>query len=307
MAKTSTKMSTLADYGKRIERVVHYIFTHLDDELDVMGLAEIACFSPYHFHRVFHAMMGETVYETIRRLRLHRAAYDLLEGQKPVAAVAARAGYGSVEAFGRAFKASYGLPPAAYRNKGALTVPPSLAPHVVGNSPAYSLKERIMDTENAIIPAKEIGFAKFEGVTLAAMRHTGPYHEIGRTCERLGAWAGSRGLLGPKTRSFAIYYDAPQAVPADELRSDVGVAVSPDFQPDRDDVGIVSIPAGRCAVFHHKGPYVELAGVYRWLYGVWLPNSGEEPADFPVFEEYLNNPAMTSPRDLLTAIHLPLE
>lgn len=306
MAKTSTKTSTLADYGKRIERVTHYIFTHLDDELDVTGLAEIACFSPYHFHRVFHAMMGETVNETIRRLRLHRAAFDLLEGQKPIAAVAARAGYGSVEAFGRAFKASYGLPPAAYRDKGALTVPPAPRSRLAGAAPASRPEECIMYTEGAIIPVNDITFAEFEPVRLAAMRHAGPYHEIGRTFERLGAWAGSRGLFGPQTRCFGVYYDAPEAVAPENLRSDACITVAPGFQPDRDDVSIVSIPAGRCAVFRYKGPYAELGGVYRWIYSVWLPNSGEEPADRAVFEEYLNNPATTSPRDLLTNIYLPL-
>ena len=71
--------------------------------------------SPHHFHRIYHAMQGETAADTVRRLRLHRAAVELITGELPVTRIARRAGYGSQEAFTRAFKTAYGVPPARYR------------------------------------------------------------------------------------------------------------------------------------------------------------------------------------------------
>jgi AraC family transcriptional regulator len=106
---------TVEDYAARVERVHAYLAAHLDRDLDLDHLAGVACFSPFHFHRIYHALQGETVAESVRRMRLHRAALDLIEGAMPVARIATRAGYGSQAAFTRAFRTAYGTPPAAYR------------------------------------------------------------------------------------------------------------------------------------------------------------------------------------------------
>src|SRR5215510_7392392 len=104
-----------AAYADRLERVFTWLATHLDDAIDLARLADVAALSPYHFHRVYRAVQGETVTDTVRRLRLHRAAVELITGELPVARIATRAGYGSQEAFTRAFKAAYAVPPARYR------------------------------------------------------------------------------------------------------------------------------------------------------------------------------------------------
>ena len=103
----------------RIERVHDYLSGHLDREVDLEHLAGVACFSPFHFHRIYHALQGETVADSVRRMRLHRAALDLIDGDVPIARVAARAGYGSQAAFTRAFRSAYGAPPAAWQSRHA--------------------------------------------------------------------------------------------------------------------------------------------------------------------------------------------
>lgn len=87
-----TKPDTLLDYGRRIARVVDHIAAHLDEALELERLAAVACFSPYHFHRIYRAMTGETAADTLRRLRLHRAAGDLVKGGDGMVQVARRAG-----------------------------------------------------------------------------------------------------------------------------------------------------------------------------------------------------------------------
>src|SRR5260221_14768984 len=103
-----------SDYAIRLERVSTWLVDHLDETVDLRRLADVACMSPYHFHRIYHAMQGETAAETVRRLRLHRAAVELITGGLPVPRIALRAGYASQEAFTRSFKAAYGTPPARY-------------------------------------------------------------------------------------------------------------------------------------------------------------------------------------------------
>lgn len=282
-----TKPDTLLDYGRRIERVAIHLATHLDEPLDLERLAAVACFSPHHFHRIYRSLTNETVAETVRRLRLHRAAGELVRAREEIAGIARRAGYGSVEAFTRAFGQTYGTPPAAYRRSGRL-VPPAFVTN--------SQESTMHDVTLRDLPA----------IRIAALSHTGPYMGIGVAFERLYAWAAARGLMGPRVRSFAIYYDDPASVPPEKLRSKAGLMLDlPAVEEGA--IQLVEIPGGRHAVVRHQGPYAELEGVYRWLYRDWLPTSGHAPADRPCFEEYLNSPSALPPSEWLTEICLPLE
>jgi len=90
-----------ARYAARLARVLDHIYDHLDEPLDIDRLAGIACLSPYHLHRIYQAMYGETVATTVRRLRLHRAAGFLANGSMPIAEIAERSGYSSLQSFTR--------------------------------------------------------------------------------------------------------------------------------------------------------------------------------------------------------------
>lgn len=195
------KETTRIDYGRRIAKVAAHIDGNLDGDLSLETLAAIACFSPYHFHRIYRAITEETVTDTIRRLRLHRAAMELADATAAIERVARRAGYGSVEAFSRAFASGYGKPPGVFRAH-------QLAPY----SPETDM------TMNVTIET-------FPEIKVASMPHRGEYTAINGAFERLGAWAGPRGLFGPSTRMFGIYYDDPETVPASELRSDACLTV----------------------------------------------------------------------------------
>lgn len=137
---------------------------------------------------------------------------------------------------------------------------------------------------------------------LAAYPHKGDYMEIGSTFEKLFMNASSQNLLNENTRSFGLYYDDPKSVTADELRSMACLTVD-ESQPLDGELERVTIPAGKCVSVLFKGPYAELEKPYDWLFGHWVPNSGVEIADFPPFEEYLNDPKETPPNELLTRIY----
>lgn len=282
------RLTTRSDYAMRLERVFRWLADHLDDTLDLARLAEVAAMSPYHFHRTYHAMQGETAAETVRRLRLHRAAVELITGELPVPRVARRAGYGSQEAFTRAFKAAYGVPPARYR---ASFVP----------SPTAKQTEDAMDTTTAY----HATIRETPALRVAALAHSGDYINIGSTFERLMAIAGGQGLLGPWTRSLGVYYDDPASTPREALRADACLTL-PDGKLPNGELQVREIRGGRYAVTLHVGPYAELHFPYTWLYGTWLPKSGEETADAPSIEEYLNDARVVPPSALRTEIWLPL-
>lgn len=103
--------TTLRDYKERLLRVLVHIQQRLDEPLPLAGLAQLACLSPHHFHRVFTGMLGESVASHIRRLRLERAATNLKLSNQPIVQIALAAGYETHEAFTRAFRVAFGVSP----------------------------------------------------------------------------------------------------------------------------------------------------------------------------------------------------
>jgi AraC-like DNA-binding protein len=113
------KLQTQASYQARLDRVVDHIYAHLDEDMRPEGLAEIACLSSYHWHRIYVAMRGETIGATIRRPKLQRAADRLANSDLSIGKIVERAGYSGVDAFARAFREAYGNTPADYRATGS--------------------------------------------------------------------------------------------------------------------------------------------------------------------------------------------
>ena len=109
-------METLT-YQQRINIVLRHIEQNLDSRTDLDELARIACFSPYHFHRIFSAMVGESVAAYLRRLLLERAAIQLEYSMEPVTQIALCAGYESVDAFSRAFRSHMEIGRASCRER----------------------------------------------------------------------------------------------------------------------------------------------------------------------------------------------
>ncbi len=282
------KIPTRLDYGRRIARAMALVAADPARTPTLEELASAAAFSPYHFHRIYRALTGETPGETLARERLSRAAALLLQEDAPVARIARLCGYGSAAALTRAFRSAYGVPPAAYRaTRGIGTAHPTLKPS---------------EETNGMF---EITIREEQALRLASIAHRGPYPEIAHAFNRLAAWGKARGLVGAGTRFLGLYYDDPHTVPAARLRSEAAMTVGPEVAAE-DGVRILELPPARLAVLVFKGPYAELETPYTWLYRDWLPTSGEEPADAPAREEYLNDCRILPPSEWLTAIMVPL-
>jgi AraC family transcriptional regulator len=274
------------DYEQRLRRVLDHIHDHPADDLSLDALADVAALSRFHFHRVYNAVLGETAANTVRRMRLHRAAVALVQGSHPIPVIARNVGYPQLASFARAFAGLYGLTPAAFRNRGELRPFPVLLPRK-----GLLMYPVITRTD----PERR----------LAAVPHKGPYPEIGRAFEKLGCTVAARGFYGRFGNMVGVYHDSPADVKPADLRSHAGLE-SPGDLPIDPPLEEVRLPAGRHAVLTFKGPYAGLPAAYDQLFGIWLPQSGETPGNSPVFEVYLNSPMDTAPDDLVTEICLPL-
>ncbi len=278
----------------RFQRVIDYIYDHLNEKIDLNTLSDIACVSPYHWHRIYRGLCGETLAATVKRLRLHRAAGELANSEASIEAVANASGYSGLQSFNRAFSETYGMPPAKFRLQGS---------HTLFNK--YALPNAL---KNRTTEMMDVTLKKIESFEVLAMPHTGSYMNIGNAFEKLFGWLGMRGLIGPQLRSVGLYYNDPDSVPENELQSAACIAL-PSLEGIELDSNIErkSIINGEYAVLRHIGPYSNMRSAYQWLYGEWLANSGREVADQPAFEEYLNNPREVPPAELITDIYMPLK
>lgn len=276
-----------SDYEKRLVRVMDHIHDNLDGDLSLDTLADVAALSRFHFHRVFHAMTGETVAQATRRLRLYRASVLLVTGDAPLGAVAGRCGYPNQASFSRAFREAFGLAPGAYRDRGIPAPPVRI--NAKGEFEMY-------DVEIRDEPARVV----------AGMDHRGDYMLVGEVFERCAATLAGRGLMGQAEHMVGLYFDDPSAVATDDLRSFAGFAVAADMEV-AEPLRQKQLDAGRHAVLRHVGPYPGLSKAYAYLFGEWLPKSGEEPGNAPPFERYLNTPAETAPDELVTEISVLLK
>jgi AraC family transcriptional regulator len=291
--KTDTRLL----YLERLQAVLDYLYLHLDSPLNLDTLADVGCFSPCHFHRIYHAMLGETVAETVKRLRLHHAAGALIRTNVSLQRIAQQTGYGSQAAFTRAFRDAYGKTPGEYRTTSPSSI--FLNDDLSGDIDMNAVAE----TMN---PVLSVNITEQKPIAVIARRHLGDYMEIGREFDQLTLWATAHQLLNQHTRWFGVYYQDPAATPKNELVADACINVSDDVAGDEKNRREV-LAGGRYAVVEHIGSYAELERTYAWLYGEWLPRSGEEPRNAPCIEEYLNDVRTTPASELRTAIWLPLK
>lgn len=281
------EQATWAVYERRLHRVSDYIYGHLNEELDLDRLAEIACLSPHHWHRIYRAVHGETLAATVKRLRLQKAAADLVQSTLPVEAIAQRSGYPNIQSFNRTFKAVYGLPPVRYRKEGS---------------------HKTFETASleGIADMYEVTLKEIDSFDLVGVAHSGSYMGIGKAFETLYGTLFSRNLFRPDMEMIGIYLDDPELVPTDKLRSFACVTAKQTLPSDAP-LTPQTLDGGRYAVLRHKGPYADMPLAYQWLYGTWLPQSGREVRDSLMFEKYLNNPRDVPPTELLSEIYLPLK
>lgn len=269
---------TRDSYRVRVTRVLRHIIDHLDDDLALNALADIANVSPFHFHRVFRGLTGEPIGELIKRLRLERAAFRLRHAGISVTQAAGECGYESAEAFARAFRGACSLSPSEYRT---VQSPPSFsrADCLV----SYCMRDASIQLQQ---PSQEttmdIRIERRPTMQIAFIRHTGPYDEIGGDIERLTGWALQQNVPVQQRAVFTRSYDDPTSVPPESLRSDACVELREDVNAAKP-VQLETLTARRYAVYAHRGPYDDIAQSYQRMFGEWLPASGEEVAEAPAW------------------------
>ena len=282
-----------ANYRQRFDKVFEYIETHLDDELALAQLSDIAHFSAFHFHRQFTAWCGVTPGRYIQLMRLKRASYRLaFNPAEKIIDIALDAGFQHAESFSRAFKQMFDMTPTAFRQQPAWVTWHQRMPQ-----PQW-VRRTVMPVEIKHFPTTQV----------AMLTHYGPPEQINETAARFIEWRKSTGLSPVRSsRTYSLAPHDPSTTDPEAFRFTIcGSVISP--VPETNDWGVVNgvIPGGRCAVLRHQGSHDALTECARSLYRDWLPASGETLRDFPLYFHYLNFVHEVPEHALITDIWLPL-
>ena len=283
-----TKISTREEYLKRINVVVEYINNHLDSELDLNKLAEISNLSPYHFHRIIKAFLGEPLGLFITRMRVETTARLLRYTQIPIQEIAYNVGYEMSSSLSKVFKQYYDISPIEYRNNKNFTI----------------MKAPLI---NAELKLKAPKIVELSTKTAIYIRIIGEYggSDYDNVWNRLWAFIKEHKLFTAGIENIGISHNDPKVTESEKCRYDACLVIHKPAQA-QGEVGVKEIAGGKYVVFHYQGIYSNLGAVYDTIFGKWLPESGHGLGNAPCFEKYLNNSNRTKPEKLKTEIYIPI-
>jgi len=249
----------------RVERALILLASRLDTPPSLEELAAEANVSPFHFHRIWRAMTGETVGQTVARLRVATAQQRLTEGNATITAVAMEGGFGTPQSFARTFRRVTGMSPTQFLSHGTARI----AAAAVGDAPVrIELREK--------------------GELVALRREGGEYRELNALFWQLWNWAEGAGMLQDLQGIYGIPLDDPTSVPEERLRYDACLAFGDAGAPPAPFTRITLAP-GDYAILRHSGSYDGLEPSNQRLIDGVL-QSGREPADFPLIHHFLDDP-----------------
>ncbi|MDV2079536.1 AraC family transcriptional regulator [Marinobacter xestospongiae] len=281
-----------AAYQQRFEQVIRYIDEHLSEDLDLERLSRVANFSKFHFHRQFSLYAGISASRYIQLMRLRRASYRLaFEDSVAIIDIALDAGFENPESFSRSFKNTFGQTPTQFRRV------PAWQPWTEQYRFPQPSRRQPMD----------VSIVEYPEIRVAVLEHRGAPALVNESAKRFIEWRKASGLSPVETsQMFGLAYDDPHNTAAEAFRFDICSSVAAPVPDNPFGVGSRVLPARRCAVVRHHGSHDRLAEPAYYLYRDWLPDSGEELLDFPLFFHYHNLLPMTPEHELVTDVCLPL-
>ncbi|WP_409342578.1 GyrI-like domain-containing protein [Paenibacillus sp. MBLB4367] len=292
------------DYISRINTVMNYIENHIEEDLSLASLARIAAFSPFHFHRIFKAMVGENVNEFVKRIRIEKSAHYLVNrSDLSITDIAYAFGFTSLSTFSRAFSKHFGVSARNYRknqqhrknrqvcrkNRQELLGEESYAGNVANGV------DHQMDVERVRIerlPELHVDYVRNSyGFSKGVLSK-----EIVEAFNKAEAWLKQNNLDLRKSMEIGIMYDNPDITVSDKCRYDAAYTIPAEISDSfgHEEVDIQDVTAGLYAVYtirltnvsSEEEVIAQLGHVVDYMYGRWLPDSDYLLANRPCLEIY---------------------
>lgn len=287
------KRETKHHHADSVNRVLSYIYLHIDTDLNVSELADMEGISPHHLHRIFKEETGRNLFETIKSIRLQKSASLLLTNKyATVSEIAQMCGYSSQTSFIKAFKERFHTTPKAWKNGGSLLYSEKI---LEGSSSGNSERDF-----RGTIPK----IVKSSPIYAAYIRHRGYNISIKNSWNRLVGWSIENNIP-ENARQIGFHHDNPTITPPDECAYIAAIEVKKGMRL-HGSVAYFEIPASLCAVFHIQGKYGDVLHFMRYVYQIWLPESGFEAKTLPPYAIYRKNHFLDESDEFDLEFYLPI-
>jgi AraC family transcriptional regulator len=287
------------DYQARMQRVLDYIDQHLGEDLDLETVSGVAAFSKFHFQRQFTATFGLSVHRYVQLARLKRASYQLAYMDAPgVTDIAMDAGYDAPDAFARAFRQRFGQSPSSFRKS------PDWEPWIAALRPLDNARSKFMQKTFA---TADVTIRDVPPTPAAIMEHRGDPATLGATIQRFIGWRTAAGLHPSTSPTFNVWRSERRPASPADYSVDLCVGTGRPIDANGEDIKAGEIPGGRCAVLRVVGHADNLEPAALYLYRDWLPASGEEARDFPVYCQRLSLFPQVREHETVAEVFLPLK
>lgn len=304
----SPRQTTLLEYQTRINEALYTIHADLSGSLDIPGLARNACYSPYHFQRIFKQITGESVHDYIRRCRLEWAANLLIYNpHEAIVDIASECGFQSNAAFSHAFKAYFGYSPSAWRRVGFERQSQQLKSRwsEASDNPHRRYHRQTLDPKRETA-TRQVVIRRLPSQRVAYIRYVGYDRGIGEVWERLLDWAMAQGIDPEQQQMIGLHHSNPDLIPFEQCRYVACLTLSEMHYPGGG-VGVMEIPGGLHACCQTEGAFGDLLYLMRDLYLHWLPASDYQARSIPPHACYDENHFINESGHYRLEYRIPIE
>ena len=292
--------AALQNYQDRMQRVLDYIDQHLDGDLDLETVSRVAAFSKFHFHRQFTATFDLSLHRYVQLARMKRASHQLAHcDADSVTDIAMDAGYDAPDAFARAFRQRFGQSPSSFRKS------PDWEPWLAAFGPLDNARSKLMQHS---FTHDDVTIRDVPPMPVAIMEHRGDRATLGDTIQRFIAWRKAAGLSPATSPTINVFRSERTPAVAADYAMDLCVGTDQPIAPNEAGMKAGMIPGGRCAVLRVVGATNNMEPAALFLYRDWLPASGEDVRDFPIYcRRYLTFSPDAPVHDAVAELFLPLK
>lgn len=297
-------MREVPEWRATVLKTIRVIKQNLDQNLALTDAADKALYSPYHLHRVFKAMTGETPVEMGRRLRLEKGAWLLSESESSISEVAIECGFGSLEGFERAFSQAYGEPPKRWRSVRK-------QPRTIESVSGIHYRPGCPDCPDIPLPFGDkemsINIVQMAPMRVLSMRGIGDYWGMVELWPKFVAYLKQQGVPMENAWFFTLFQDPDDSVPFEQKRYDVSISVPEGFEAPTDESFIQEFKGGEYVIYTFRGDNEGIGPAWDHFRQTWLPEHRYRlKPGLPSVEWYRTGPCTPS-EHLLTDLCDPIE
>jgi len=256
-------------YIQKINLALDFIEVNFEKKITTPELADISAFSEFHFHRIFKAIIGETVNQYIKRQKMVKSKRTIQYDTKPITEIAMDYGYSSSANFARDYK--------QYFNESA----------------SQHRQHKTQDVSHPDLPfnlnLKLVGFKEYSPISLIYKRVLTGYNpvEINKAFQELLDWINTNKLAYTELKTYGIGYDDPDFVEMGKCRYDACISLKKDIPVNTYPFNTKTIFPGQCLVYQFEGKGEDFGKAWDYVFKTVVHTKGIRPGDKPHFEEYL--------------------